>query len=92
LQACFLKALEKDRLRSMPNSYLPAAPVPRKGALLLGDALNMRYVLVLNEAPMVLIEMAALPTLGLRAYCHLSVLVSYHSLVPLLSHLCSPRI
>lgn len=46
LQQCFLDALEKDRLRSMPNSYLPAAPVPRKGALLLGDALNMRYVVL----------------------------------------------
>lgn len=46
LQECFLKALEKECLRSMPNSYLPAAPVPRKGALLLGDALNMRCVVV----------------------------------------------
>lgn len=42
LQQCFLDALEKDRLRSMPNSYLPAAPVTRKGVIVLGDALNMR--------------------------------------------------
>ncbi|KJE97437.1 squalene monooxygenase [Capsaspora owczarzaki ATCC 30864] len=44
-RAAFLEACEKDRIRTMPNSYLPAAPLKRKGVLLLGDALNMRHPL-----------------------------------------------
>ena len=41
----FLDALEKGHIRSMPNSFLPPAPVPKPGLLLLGDALNMRHPL-----------------------------------------------
>lgn len=41
----FLDALEKGHIRSMPNSFLPSAPVPTPGLLILGDALNMRHPL-----------------------------------------------
>eukprot|EP00123_Amoebidium_parasiticum_P009049 comp19192_c0_seq2/m.21911 comp19192_c0_seq2/g.21911 ORF comp19192_c0_seq2/g.21911 comp19192_c0_seq2/m.21911 type:complete len:267 (-) comp19192_c0_seq2:717-1517(-) len=45
IRPAFLAAVESDRLRSMPNSYLPAAPVVRPGVVCLGDALNMRHPL-----------------------------------------------
>lgn len=49
LHACFLDALNSDRLRSMPNSFLPAYPQHRaplaRNVLLVGDALNMRHPL-----------------------------------------------
>eukprot|EP00124_Ichthyophonus_hoferi_P003176 Ihof_evm4s261 gene=Ihof_evmTU4s261 len=45
LQASFLEALDRENPRMMPNSYLPAAPLVRKGVLCLGDAMNMRHPL-----------------------------------------------
>ena len=45
LQPAFLSAVESGRLRSMPNSFLPPAPVETPGVLVLGDALNMRHPL-----------------------------------------------
>ncbi len=45
LQPAFLSAVENGRLRSMPNSFLPPAPVEMPGVLVLGDALNMRHPL-----------------------------------------------
>jgi len=45
IQEPFLEALETDRIRSMPNSFLPPSPVEKPGALLLGDAFNMRHPL-----------------------------------------------
>lgn len=44
-QASFENALENDRLRSMPNSFLPAATNKTPGLMILGDALNMRHPL-----------------------------------------------
>ncbi|OCT77183.1 squalene monooxygenase [Xenopus laevis] len=38
-------AVENDRLRTMPASFLPPSPVNKKGVLLLGDAYNMRHPL-----------------------------------------------
>ncbi|KAJ7102392.1 squalene epoxidase-domain-containing protein [Mycena belliarum] len=40
-------ALEKDRLRRMPNSYLPSTPQGTKkpGVILIGDSWNMRHPL-----------------------------------------------
>ncbi|CAN1270073.1 Squalene monooxygenase SE1 [Linum perenne] len=43
LQDAFLAAVHKGNIRSMPNSSMPANPQPTPGALLLGDALNMRH-------------------------------------------------
>ncbi|KAH7298292.1 hypothetical protein KP509_25G035800 [Ceratopteris richardii] len=45
LQMAFLAAVEKGNIRSMPNKSMPALPLPRPGALLLGDAFNMRHPL-----------------------------------------------
>ncbi|KAI5056225.1 hypothetical protein GOP47_0028043 [Adiantum capillus-veneris] len=45
LQKTFLIALERRNIRSMPNKSMPAFPVPRPGAILLGDAFNMRHPL-----------------------------------------------
>ncbi|XP_020490685.1 squalene monooxygenase [Labrus bergylta] len=41
----FMFALQNDRLRSMPASFLPPSPISKPGVLLLGDAYNMRHPL-----------------------------------------------
>ncbi|XP_062987204.1 squalene monooxygenase [Elgaria multicarinata webbii] len=45
LQEPFLIAVQNDRLRAMPASFLPPSPVNKSGVLLLGDAYNMRHPL-----------------------------------------------
>ncbi|XP_051577654.1 squalene monooxygenase-like [Myxocyprinus asiaticus] len=45
LKEPFMCALQNDRLRSMPASFLPPSPVYKPGVLLLGDAYNMRHPL-----------------------------------------------
>nr|XP_020467248.1 squalene monooxygenase [Monopterus albus] len=45
LKEPFMMALQNDRLRSMPASFLPPSPVNKPGVLLLGDAYNMRHPL-----------------------------------------------
>lgn len=45
IQASFLAAIEKGNIRSMPNRTMPALPRPTPGALLMGDAFNMRHPL-----------------------------------------------
>lgn len=41
----FEEALRNDRIRSMPNSFLPPSNYSKPGVLLLGDAFNMRHPL-----------------------------------------------
>ncbi|CAM9472406.1 unnamed protein product [Scytosiphon promiscuus] len=41
----FLEAVDRGDVKSMPNRTMPASNVHRQGALLLGDALNMRHPL-----------------------------------------------
>jgi len=41
----FEAAIERDRLRSMPNSFLPATMNKAPGLVVLGDAMNMRHPL-----------------------------------------------
>jgi len=41
----FLEAVTSGQVRSMPNNFLAAAPVERRGVMCLGDALNMRHPL-----------------------------------------------
>ncbi|WPH02740.1 Hypothetical protein R9X50_00560800 [Acrodontium crateriforme] len=41
----FEAAIEKDRLRSMPNSFLPPTTNKTPGLVVLGDAMNMRHPL-----------------------------------------------
>lgn len=45
LRAAFLEAVECGRVRSMQNKTMPAVPLHRPGALLLGDSFNMRHPL-----------------------------------------------
>ena len=45
LRAAFLEAVAGGRICSMQNKLMPAAPLHRPGALLLGDAFNMRHPL-----------------------------------------------
>ena len=40
-----MAAVEKGDIRSMPNRTMPALPRPTPGALLMGDAFNMRHPL-----------------------------------------------
>lgn len=44
-QASFLEAVDRGDVKSMPNRSMPSSDVHREGALLLGDALNMRHPL-----------------------------------------------
>ncbi|TKA64479.1 hypothetical protein B0A55_11372 [Friedmanniomyces simplex] len=45
VQPSFAAALDRDRLRSMPNSWLPPTTNKTPGLILLGDAMNMRHPL-----------------------------------------------
>ncbi|NXF02512.1 ERG1 monooxygenase, partial [Smithornis capensis] len=45
LKEPFLTAVQNDRLRTMPASFLPPSAVNKKGVLLLGDAYNIRHPL-----------------------------------------------
>lgn len=45
LHDAFLAAIDKGNIRTMPNRSMPAAPYPTPGALLMGDAFNMRHPL-----------------------------------------------
>ncbi|CAG8711765.1 7691_t:CDS:2, partial [Racocetra fulgida] len=41
----FREALQTERLRSMPNSFLPPSTNVNGGLIMLGDAMNMRHPL-----------------------------------------------
>jgi len=45
VRPCFVAAVENDRLRSMPNSFLPPTTNRKPGLIMLGDAMNMRHPL-----------------------------------------------
>nr|AXU98301.1 squalene epoxidase [Centella asiatica] len=45
LYSSFIAAIEKGNIKTMPNRSMPADPHPTPGALLLGDAFNMRHPL-----------------------------------------------
>ncbi|KAL5556747.1 hypothetical protein UlMin_038983 [Ulmus minor] len=45
LQPAFVSAIDKGNIRTMPNRSMPANPHPTPGALLMGDAFNMRHPL-----------------------------------------------
>lgn len=40
---CLEQAMAESDYKVMPNHYMPAKPVSKEGAVLLGDALNMRH-------------------------------------------------
>lgn len=41
----FLESVEEGKFKIMPNHHLPASPVFKQGAVLIGDSLNMRHPL-----------------------------------------------
>lgn len=45
LHDAFTSAVDNGNIRTMPNRTMPAAPYPTPGAVLLGDAFNMRHPL-----------------------------------------------
>ncbi|KAJ3187085.1 Squalene epoxidase [Gaertneriomyces sp. JEL0708] len=45
IQPSFYRSLQTERLRSMPNSWLPPSGNRRPGLIVLGDAMNMRHPL-----------------------------------------------
>jgi squalene monooxygenase len=45
LHDSFIAAIDKGNIRTMPNRSMPADPHPTPGALLMGDAFNMRHPL-----------------------------------------------
>ncbi|PIN13039.1 Squalene monooxygenase [Handroanthus impetiginosus] len=45
LHDAFVSAVNKGNIKTMPNRSMPAAPYPTPGALLMGDAFNMRHPL-----------------------------------------------
>ncbi|PON32390.1 FAD dependent oxidoreductase [Parasponia andersonii] len=45
IQQSFIAAVDKGNIRTMPNRSMPANPHPTPGALLMGDAFNMRHPL-----------------------------------------------
>ncbi|XVF00668.1 hypothetical protein REPUB_Repub04eG0020900 [Reevesia pubescens] len=45
LYTAFISAIDKGNIRTMPNRSMPATPHPTPGALLMGDAFNMRHPL-----------------------------------------------
>ncbi|KAL6513123.1 Squalene epoxidase 1 [Orobanche gracilis] len=45
LYDAFIAAIEKGNIKTMPNRSMPANPHPTPGAILMGDAFNMRHPL-----------------------------------------------
>lgn len=45
LRDAFISAVDKGNIKTMPNRSMPADPQPTPGALLMGDAFNMRHPL-----------------------------------------------
>ncbi|MGZ8163764.1 MAG: FAD-dependent monooxygenase [Methylobacter sp.] len=45
MRSSYEQALQEDGFKVMPNHYMAAKPIIRKGAVMLGDALNMRHPL-----------------------------------------------
>ncbi|KAI5082210.1 hypothetical protein GOP47_0001953 [Adiantum capillus-veneris] len=79
LQKPFLAAIEKGSIRSMPNKSMPAFPVPRPGAILMGDAFNMRHPLTGGGMTVALSDIVLLRNLlrPLRSFHDVSALCEY---------------
>ncbi|KAJ7968366.1 Squalene monooxygenase [Quillaja saponaria] len=60
LHAAFIAAVEKGNIRTMQNKSMPASPCPIPGALLLGDAFNMRHNLTGGGMTVALSDIALL--------------------------------
>ncbi|XP_071724537.1 squalene epoxidase 3-like [Rutidosis leptorrhynchoides] len=67
----FLSAIEKGNIRTMPNRSMPADPHPTPGALLMGDAFNMRHPLTGGGMTVALSDIVVLRDL-LKPLCDLN--------------------
>lgn len=67
----FIAAVDKGNIRTMPNRSMPAAPYPTPGALLMGDAFNMRHPLTGGGMTVALSDIVVLRDL-LRPLCTLN--------------------
>lgn len=45
IRKCYENAVDEDKFKVMPNHYMAAKPIIKKGAVMLGDSLNMRHPL-----------------------------------------------
>ncbi|XP_052188297.1 squalene monooxygenase SE2-like [Diospyros lotus] len=63
LHDAFIAAIDKGTIRTMPNRSMPAAPHPTPGALLMGDAFNMRHPLTGGGMTVALSDIAVLRNL-----------------------------
>nr|AGI19257.1 squalene epoxidase [Panax notoginseng]AGS79227.1 squalene epoxidase [Panax notoginseng] len=66
----FIAAVDKGNIRTMPNRSMPADPHPTPGALLLGDAFNMRHPLTGGGMTVALSDIVLIRDL-LRPLCDL---------------------
>ncbi|KAK0602268.1 hypothetical protein LWI29_031888 [Acer saccharum] len=71
LLSAFMAAIEKGNIRTMTNRSMPATPQPTPGALLLGDAFNMRHPLTGGGMTVALADIVVLRDL-LRPLCDLN--------------------
>ncbi|KAL6012865.1 Squalene epoxidase 1 [Asimina triloba] len=63
IRDAFFSAIEKGNIRTMPNKSMPASPDPTPGALLMGDAFNMRHPLTGGGMTVALSDIAVLRNL-----------------------------
>ncbi|KAK4751461.1 hypothetical protein SAY87_004943 [Trapa incisa] len=63
IRDAFVAAVDKGNIRTMPNRSMPAAPYPTPGALLMGDAFNMRHPLTGGGMTVVLSDVVVLRNL-----------------------------
>ncbi|KAL2476822.1 Squalene epoxidase 1 [Forsythia ovata] len=79
LYDAFIAAVDKGNIRTMPNRSMPANPQPTPGALLLGDAFNMRHPLTGGGMTVALADIVVLRDLlrPLRDLNDASILCKY---------------
>ncbi|RWR77928.1 squalene epoxidase [Cinnamomum micranthum f. kanehirae] len=63
LHDAFISAIARGSIRTMPNKSMPASPYPTPGALLMGDAFNMRHPLTGGGMTVALSDIAVLQNL-----------------------------
>ncbi|KAJ6732698.1 SQUALENE MONOOXYGENASE [Salix koriyanagi] len=71
LHNAFISAIDKGNIRTMPNRSMPAEPHPTPGALLMGDAFNMRHPLTGGGMTVALSDIVVLRAL-LKPLCDLN--------------------
>ncbi|KAK7304931.1 hypothetical protein VNO77_42825 [Canavalia gladiata] len=71
LHDAFVSAINRGNIRTMPNYSMPADPYPTPGALLMGDAFNMRHPLTGGGMTVALSDIVVLRDL-LKPLCDLN--------------------